>query len=166
MHERNAEGAFGRFAGFVDPDAAYRLGGCRQVHGRDEWQSLRRCEALDTVHPSALLPGIVLGHPAHRESFCAPGCREQLLESAGVPGLSTGRCWIDSSWELEASSLELAPGDRLPCIPMTWVMAHDVCTLLEDSSVEGPVPLWADLSYSRGPWLWGSALPPHACGLV
>jgi hypothetical protein len=118
MHERNAEGAFGRFAGFVDPDAAYRLGGCRQVHGRDEWQSLRRCEALDTVHPSALLPGIVLGHPAHRESFCAPGCREQLLESAGVPGLSTGRCWIDSSWELEASSLELAPGDRLPCIPM------------------------------------------------
>ena len=111
---------------------------CRQVHGRDEWQSLRRCEALDTVHPSALLPGIVLGHPAHRKAVCAPGCREQLLESAGVPGLSTGRCWIDSSWELEASSLELAPGDRLPCIPMTWVMAHDVCTLLEDSSVEDP----------------------------
>ena len=43
---------------------------------------------------------------------------------------------IDSSLELEDSHLELAPGDGIPFIPMTLVMAHDVCTLLDDAIVD------------------------------
>jgi len=61
---------------------------------------------------------------------------EKFLESAGFLGLSTGRCLIDSSLELEDSPLDLAPGHGLPFIPMTCIMAHDFSTLLDDSIVD------------------------------
>ena len=136
MHDRDAEWAFFRCAGFVYPDSAYRFRGCMQVHVRDQLQSLWRCQAFDAVNPGCLFPFVFLCHPAHREAFCAPGRGEKFLESVGFLGLSTGRCLIDSSLELEYSHLELAPGDGLPFIPMTLVMAHDVCTLLDDSIVD------------------------------
>ena len=136
MHDRDAEGAFVRFAGFVYPYSAYRFCGCMQVHVRDQLQSLGRCQAFYAVHPGCLFPFVFLCHSAHREAFCAPGRGEKFLESAGFLGLSTGRCLIDASLELEYSHLELAPGDGIPFIPMTLVMAHDVCTLLDDSIVD------------------------------
>ena len=136
MHDRDAEGALFRFAGFVCPYSAYRLCGCMQVHVRDQLQSLGRCQAFYAVYPGGLFPGVFLCHPAHREAFCAPGRGEKCLESAGFLGLATGRCLRDASLELEDFHLELAPGDSLPCIPMTLVMAHDVCTLLDDSIVD------------------------------
>ena len=105
-------------------------------HGRDQWQSVWRGQACDAVPPGGLFPWVFLGHPAPREAFCAPGRGEKFLESAGFLGLSTGRCLIDSSLELEYSHLQLAPGDGIPFIPMTLVMAHDVCTLLDDSIVD------------------------------
>jgi len=136
MHDRDAEGALFRCAGFVSPYSADRLCGCMQVHVRDQLQSVGRCQALYAVNPGGLLPGVFLRHPAHREAFCAPGRGEKFLESAGFLGLSTGRCLRDASLELADSHLELAPGDGIPFLPMTWVMAHDVCTLLDDSLVD------------------------------
>ena len=118
MHDRDAEWAFFRCAGFVYPDSAYRFRGCMQVHVRDQLQSLWRGQAFDAVNPGCLFPFVFLCHPAHREAFCAPGRGEKFLESAGFLGLSTGRCLIDSSLELEYSPLELAPGDGIPFIPM------------------------------------------------
>jgi hypothetical protein len=158
MPDRDAERAFFRLAGFVYPYAAYRLCGCMQGHGRDQLQSLGWCQAVDAVNPGCLLPGVVLGHPAHRKAFCAPGRGEKLLESAGFLGLSTGRCWIDSSLELADAHLELAPGDGLPCRPMPWGMAHDVCTLLEDSSVDDHCsPVGVSLVL---PWAFASGAIP------
>src|SRR5215467_467328 len=82
-----------------------------------------------------LFPSVFPGHPPHREAFRTPGRGEKFLELAGFLCLSTGRCLIDSSLELAHTYLELAPGDRVPFIPMTLVMAHDISTLLEDSIV-------------------------------
>ena len=97
---------------------------------------LWRCQAFDAVNPGCPFPGVFLGHPPHRKAFRTPGRGEKFLELAGFLCLSTGRCLIDSSLELEHTHLELAPGDRVPFIPMTLVMAHDISTLLEDSIVE------------------------------
>jgi len=136
MHDRDAEGAFVRCAGCVSPYSAYRFHGSMQVHVREQLQSLWRCQALYAVHPGSLFPCVFLCYPAHREAFCAPGRGEKFLESAGFLGLSTGRCLRDASLELEDPHLELAPRDGIPFIPMTLVMAHDVCTLLDDSLVD------------------------------
>ena len=107
-----------------------------QVHCGDQSQPLWWCQALYAIDPGGLFPCIFLCHPPHREAFRTPGRGEKFLEPAGFLGLSTGRCLIDSSLELEHAHLKLAPGDRVPFIPMTWVMAHDMSTLLEDSIVE------------------------------
>ena len=90
----------------------------------------------DAGHGVYTMTSIFLGHPPHGEAFRTPGRGEKFLESAGFLGLSTGRCLIDSSLELEHAHLELAPGDGVPFIPMTCIMAHDVSTLLEDSIVD------------------------------
>jgi hypothetical protein len=136
MPGRDAEGAFVRCAGLVSPDSAHRFRGSLQGHVRDQLPSLWRCQALYAVHPGGLFPCVFLCHPAPREAVCAPGRGEKLLESAGLLGLSTGRCVSDASLELADSPLELAPGDGMPCLPRTVVMAHDVGTLLEDSLVD------------------------------
>src|SRR5216683_3137159 len=86
--------------------------------------------------PGSLFSLVFLGHPAHRKAFCTPRRREKFLEAAGFLGLSTARCLIDSSLELEDAPLDLAPRHGLPFIPMTDVMAHDFSTLLEDSLVD------------------------------
>jgi len=110
-----------------------------KVSGRecgDQFQPLWWCQAFYAIDPGSLFPGVFLGHPPHRKAFRTPGRGEKFLELAGFLYLSTGRCLIDSSLELEHTHLELAPGDRVPFIPMTLVMAHDFSTLLEDSIVE------------------------------
>ena len=96
----------------------------------------------------------------------ALGRGEEFLEPVGFLYFSTGRCLIDSSLELEHSHLQLAPGDGVPFIPMTCIMAHDISTLLDDSIVNTIVPLWAYPSHYRGPSLRGRSLPPHACGFA
>jgi len=62
MHDRDAERALFRFAGFGYPYAAYRLNGGVQVYGRDQLQPLRWCQAFDAVHPGGLFPFVFLRH--------------------------------------------------------------------------------------------------------
>ena len=111
------------------------------------------------IHPGGLFACIFLGHPSHGEAFRAPGRGEQAGESGGFFRLSTGRCLVDSSWELEHVYLKLAPRQGVPCIPMMCIMAHDVWTLLVDSPCVLPVPLGASPLCSPGLGLWGRALP-------
>jgi len=136
LHDRDAEWAFFQFPWFGYPNPAHWFCGCVQVHCGDQFQPLWWCQALYAIDPGSLFPGVFLGHPPHRKAFRTPGRGEKFLELAGFLYLSTGRCLIDSSLELEHTHLELAPGDRVPFIPMTLVMAHDFSTLLEDSIVE------------------------------
>ena len=136
MTHRDAKWAFFPFPWSGYPNPANWFCGCVQVHCGDQLQPLWWCQALCAIDPGGLFPGVFLGHPPHREAFRTPGRGEKFLEPAGFLCLSTGRCLIDSLLELEHAHLKLAPGERVPFIPMTWVMAHDISTLLEDSSVE------------------------------
>ena len=75
--------------------------------------------------------------------------------------LSTGRCLVDSSLELEHLYLKLAPRSCVPFIPMIYIMAHDVLTLLVDSTFVITVPLWAYPLHYQGLWLRGRSLPSY-----
>ena len=111
------------------------------------------------IHSGGLFPFVFLGHPSYGEAFRTPGRGEEFLEPVGFRGLSTGRCLVDSSLELEYPHLKRAPGDGIPFIPLMCLMAHDFLTLLVDSPFVLTVPLWAYPLYYPGLWLWGRSLP-------
>jgi hypothetical protein len=111
------------------------------------------------IHSGCLFSFIFLCHPSHGEAFRTPGRGEKSLESVGFFRLSTGRCLVDSSLELEHFYLKLAPRHGVPFIPMMCIMAHDVLTLLVDSTFVITVPLWAYPLRYQGLWLWGRSLP-------
>jgi hypothetical protein len=61
--------------------------------------------------------------------------------------------------ELEHFDLKLAPRHGVPFIPVMCITAHDVLTLLVDSTCVITVPLWAYPLHYQGLWLWGRSLP-------
>ncbi len=155
----DAKRAFFWCTGFGYPDSAHWFCRCVEVHSRDEFQALWWCEVTLAIHSGCLFPFIFLCHLAHGEAFRTPGRGEQSLESVGFFRLSTGRCLVDSSLELEHFDLKLAPRHGVPFIPVMCITAHDVLTLLVDSTCVITVPLWAYPLHYQGLWLWGRSLP-------
>src|SRR5581483_892515 len=112
----DTKGAPFGLAWFGNPDPADRLRLVGHGQGARELEALGRREALEPIHPSGLLPAIVLGDLPDGEVPGGSGRDQQALQSVDGLRVATLRGFEDALLELVDGLLQLPPRQAVPFI--------------------------------------------------
>jgi hypothetical protein len=89
LHRRDAKGSTLRLAWFRNPDATDRSGLGSHGQSRGKLETLKWREALHSIHPSGLLPAIVLRDFPDGEQLGGLGLHQQALQPMNCSCIAT-----------------------------------------------------------------------------